>query len=234
MIDPTVIDAMVASGCTAEQIAAVVKAAMSADAERLAEKREYDRIRKRDQRARNTPTITTIVSELSKGHSGTNGDIVDIDYAPPSPKESPHTPKETPPSTPTTLKEKTPKGVQKKGSRLPSDFEPDFGFAEVHGLSRSQAEAEAAKFRDYWAAKAGQGATKQDWQATWRNWVRSAVERLGPRRRDGPSFQANSRPPQLADIFKTIGDASANERTQRESFEGFGGNISYLPAVGSR
>lgn len=29
------------------------------------------------------------------------------------------------------------------------------------------------QFKDYWSAKAGSGATKLDWQATWRNWVRS-------------------------------------------------------------
>jgi hypothetical protein len=29
------------------------------------------------------------------------------------------------------------------------------------------------QFRDYWSAKAGSGATKLDWQATWRNWVRN-------------------------------------------------------------
>jgi nicotinamide mononucleotide adenylyltransferase len=30
----------------------------------------------------------------------------------------------------------------------------------------------ADQFRDYWIAKAGAGATKLDWEATWRNWVR--------------------------------------------------------------
>lgn len=68
-----------------------------------------------------------------------------------------------------------------------------------------------------------------------RNWIAIKPDWLiSKNQRDGPSSQSNSRPPQLADIFKTIGDASANERTQRENFEGFGGNISYLPAIGSR
>ena len=180
MIDPNVIDAMLAAGCTAEQIAAVVKADARAEAERSAAKREAERIRKREQRSRNKQAETMVASAVSHGQTGTDRDSEDN---PPSPKERPQTPKETPP---TTLKEKTPKGVQKKGSRLPADFEPDFGFALSQGLTRSQAQAEIAKFRDYWAAKSGQGATKQDWQATWRNWVRTAAERLLPRNRAGP------------------------------------------------
>lgn len=33
---------------------------------------------------------------------------------------------------------------------------------------------EAEKFRDYWCGKSGKDATKTDWPATWRNWVRNA------------------------------------------------------------
>jgi uncharacterized protein YdaU (DUF1376 family) len=37
------------------------------------------------------------------------------------------------------------------------------------------------QFRDYWSAKTGSGATKLDWQATWRNWVRNQrQERINP------------------------------------------------------
>jgi hypothetical protein len=37
------------------------------------------------------------------------------------------------------------------------------------------------KFTDYWRAKSGQAATKVDWVATWRNWIRTEAER-GPHR----------------------------------------------------
>lgn len=66
-----------------------------------------------------------------------------------------------------------------RGSRLPPDWDPGesgFAFAAAQGLTNGRAQAELAKFRDYWAAKAGADATKADWQATWRNWVRKAVE----------------------------------------------------------
>jgi len=70
-----------------------------------------------------------------------------------------------------------------KGSRLsadwvlPKDWEnwakqerPDLNLRSV-----------GEQFRDYWSAKAGSGATKLDWQATWRNWVRNQrQERINP------------------------------------------------------
>jgi hypothetical protein len=39
---------------------------------------------------------------------------------------------------------------------------------------------ETAKFVDYWRGKSGKDATKQDWPATWRNWIRKAGERSRP------------------------------------------------------
>ena len=40
---------------------------------------------------------------------------------------------------------------------------------------------ETEQFRDYWQAKSGKDATKIDWVATWRNWMRKA-EQQAPRR----------------------------------------------------
>lgn len=65
-----------------------------------------------------------------------------------------------------------------RATRLPPNWEPDdldWGNACV-ALGTPQAQAELAKFRDYWAAKAGAGGSKLDWSATWRNWVRKADE----------------------------------------------------------
>ncbi|WP_375679814.1 hypothetical protein, partial [Bartonella sp. AP7XZML] len=61
-----------------------------------------------------------------------------------------------------------------RGCRLPADFEPDYDFAIEEGLPPERVKVEIAKFRDYWRSKAGANATKTDWQATWRNWVRKA------------------------------------------------------------
>ena len=37
--------------------------------------------------------------------------------------------------------------------------------------------SEREKFIDYWISKAGSTAAKTDWARTWKNWVRSNVER---------------------------------------------------------
>lgn len=71
-------------------------------------------------------------------------------------------------------------------TRLPKDWEPNEDFigaavAMFEGggaWTREHALRIAAAFRDYWIAKSGKDATKTDWLATWRNWVR----REGPMR----------------------------------------------------
>ena len=56
----------------------------------------------------------------------------------------------------------------KRGSRrVPEDFQPDLDFARRE-ISDIDAEAEAAKFRDYEFAR-----PRRDWEATWRNWIRT-------------------------------------------------------------
>ncbi|WP_375682403.1 MULTISPECIES: hypothetical protein [unclassified Bartonella] len=65
-----------------------------------------------------------------------------------------------------------------RGCRLPTDFEPDYDFAIEEGLPPERVKVEIAKFRDFWKACAGKNAIKRDWQATWRNWVRKAIEDL--------------------------------------------------------
>ena len=68
---------------------------------------------------------------------------------------------------------------EKRGTRLSSDWVPDqtqTNEAFQMGLTMQEIDNEAAKFRDYWIAKSGKDATKLDWSATWRNWIRRVVE----------------------------------------------------------
>jgi uncharacterized protein YdaU (DUF1376 family) len=74
---------------------------------------------------------------------------------------------------------KVPADPSKRGTRLPADFQPDIGEAMRLGLPEQRAKSEAAKFVDYWRSKSGAGATKKDWPATWRVWVRTALDRMG-------------------------------------------------------
>ncbi|SSZ40330.1 Uncharacterized protein conserved in bacteria [Bartonella grahamii] len=76
------------------------------------------------------------------------------------------------------VSQKAKRAQANRGCRLPADFEPDYDFAIAEGLPPERVKVEIAKFRDYWRSKAGANATKIDWQATWRNWVRRAIEGL--------------------------------------------------------
>lgn len=77
----------------------------------------------------------------------------------------------------------------KKGCRLPADWKPD---RELQAWTHEKTGWDARTYRDvletfhdHWAAKTGQLATKADWPATWRNWVRREMRDMptarGPR-----------------------------------------------------
>lgn len=84
-----------------------------------------------------------------------------------------------------------------RGTRLPADWKPsetEMRWA-VDARPDLETKTEVEKFRDYWHAKTGQGATKRDWPATWRNWIRNANG--APRRgqlTQAPASPAASRP----------------------------------------
>lgn len=87
-----------------------------------------------------------------------------------------------PPLTPyplPTVKEKrdTKVSPKKTGTRIPEDWvlPKDWGeWAVSEGYPEAGIRLEAAKFHDYWKAKSGKDATKLDWSATWRNWMRNS------------------------------------------------------------
>lgn len=104
-----------------------------------------------------------------------------------------------------------------RGTRLPADwFLPmEWGaWALSEGVDREAIRVEADKFKDYWHARAGPQGVKLDWQATWRNWIRTAKERKhgngnrisatsqGPKRID-PALEQIAR---LAGLGATPGD----------------------------
>lgn len=75
---------------------------------------------------------------------------------------------------------------QKKGTRLPNDWHPSedlMTWAKTE-FPNTDVLIETDKFKDYWRSKAGASATKLDWDATFRNWIRSArgrpVDKLTP------------------------------------------------------
>jgi hypothetical protein len=67
-----------------------------------------------------------------------------------------------------------------RAARIAPDWMPapdDRRLAEAE-IGADAVDRELAKFRDYWLAKPGPGATKLDWGATWRTWVRRAAEQI--------------------------------------------------------
>jgi DnaT-like ssDNA binding protein len=74
------------------------------------------------------------------------------------------------------------RGQGARAARIPTDWTPDsdlIAAMRAEGIPDELARRELPKFRDYWTAKSGKDATKHDWSATWRNWLRRASE-------DGP------------------------------------------------
>jgi hypothetical protein len=72
-------------------------------------------------------------------------------------------------------------GGTRKGSRCPTEFEVSeemSAWAVSEGLPAERVLPETEKFLDHFR---GSGVTKKDWHATWRNWVRKAIEFRGQR-----------------------------------------------------
>ena len=71
----------------------------------------------------------------------------------------------------------TPKPTQNRPTRIPADWSPSSELIDWAKKERPDLDLrmEIDSFRDYWTARAGQNATKLDWDATFRNWIRKAT-----------------------------------------------------------
>ena len=98
----------------------------------------------------------------------------------------------------------------KRGTRLPDDWRPtrcEANSAVEDGHPLDWLDTQLASFCDYWHAKAGAQATKLDWDATWRNWLRRANDQPGPRRpqpSNQPDWQALLERAQARDIAEGV------------------------------
>ncbi|MDP5182153.1 hypothetical protein QOZ88_05850 [Blastococcus sp. BMG 814] len=73
--------------------------------------------------------------------------------------------------------------TDRRGTRLPDDFavsDEMRSWAAEQGWADRWVDSVTERFVDYWRAKAGRDATKTDWPATWRNWLRREAERGQP------------------------------------------------------
>lgn len=189
MISGDVLDAMVASGCTAEQIATVVKAACASYDAAAERRREKARNLKRAQRA-----AAKSASDVSTGHlrtspdiagqDGTVEDIVDNGSLSPVPLLPP-----TPPNNPLTPNPS--KKTNSRASRLPDDWVltgPDLAYSLSKGLSESETVDLFERFCSWAWSASGPNAKKVNWHQAWQGWVQREVKdrKPGGNARAGP------------------------------------------------
>lgn len=66
-----------------------------------------------------------------------------------------------------------------RGSRMSHEWRLPSAWGEWamgEGLPELSVRREADRFRDYWLGRPGREGTKLDWEATWRNWIRKALD----------------------------------------------------------
>jgi hypothetical protein len=93
---------------------------------------------------------------------------------PPSPS-----PLDPPPQTPPPIIPQSSSAIPetKRASRLSTEWALPVKWgrwAVDQGYSEATVRLESDKFRDFWCSKSGKDATKVDWEATWRNWMRNS------------------------------------------------------------
>lgn len=87
-----------------------------------------------------------------------------------------------------------PSSKKVRASRLADDwFLPQqWGeWAVTEGCTVEGIRIEADKFKDHWKAAAGATASKLDWQATWRNWIRNAMQKNPKLKASGNHYDAS-------------------------------------------
>lgn len=98
---------------------------------------------------------------------------------------------------------KPPRGTRIPDGWMPSQDAIDSMKSECPNVDL---EAEHRKFVDYWTAKSGKDATKLDWDATWRNWIRRAAE-------SSPRQSSNQNVHKLRALAELERDVRAQEQT---------------------
>lgn len=74
---------------------------------------------------------------------------------------------------------------ERKATRLPEDWRPEGELRQwtIDEIRKAESGVSAGheleRFRDYWRAQPGAKGRKLDWNATWRNWIRKAIEMEG-------------------------------------------------------
>lgn len=178
------VETLVAAGCTPDMILAAVRTAEATKDDALGKSREKTRNRVKKWRAARVVTLPGVTERSVPTHAS----------ASPAPDlENKQTNKQD------NKIDASPSAQPKRGTLLPEDFAPDLAWATAQGLSLSEAQTEAAQFKDFWSAKAGKDALKVNWPAAWRMWIRNYLKRRA------------TAPPKRAAPAETVGSLSLNQ-----------------------
>jgi hypothetical protein len=159
------------------------------------------------------PGISTQKAMPSPADSGFSDSLIPKEQE--HPPQGPQQPPAAPASKPATA---TPPQERKRGTRLPADWKPHPGVVAAMAVECPEVEqlAELRRFHDYWEAKPGKDAVKTNWDATYRNWIRTANERRvprGPNRAQGPAGMTK-RAATLAAMDATADELERRARAQ--------------------
>lgn len=104
----------------------------------------------------------------------------------------------------------SPKTKATRGTRIPADFTPSAEMVEWAKEKHPGVDLLTAtdNFVDYWTAKAGAGATKADWAATWRVWIRNEAGRRSSGFKASPTALKGSQ----GGVYRTPAQQAAHER----------------------
>lgn len=138
----------------------------------------------------------------------------------------------------TTSEKNTSSASPRRGTRLPDDFQVTQEMRDWYRDNVGNAIdglIEHEKFLDYWRAAPGAKGVKLDWPATWRNWMRTAMERAGTRPTSGaPAGAAGTKPryPSAAEREQARREQEHAEMVAAETFvEANGGDPENLDQV---
>ena len=109
-------------------------------------------------------------------------------------------------TTPCHPNHKEPSTNNRRMCQLPSDFVPTEANVEWAKATRPDVDLKDAtdQFRDYWI---GNGKTKLDWQATWRNWIRrSTPPRVGWYVRSNPATLVEANRQRRTELLSELGE----------------------------
>jgi len=209
----TTIKAMLAAGCTAEQLASVVEAYELEQQEAIKARRAKRAAQKREERSRRNVSHDVAATESDNPSPSSPP----LNGFPPNP----HSRNIIPPFPIIPSSSPSPRSL--RGSRLADSWKPssdDLEFAKGLGVD---GQLEADRFRDYWIGVAGDKGVKLNWSSTWRNWCRRAPKAEKPK-----EITFLTKPPKPYEPPPPTPEISPEERARRaaqvaELLKGFGG-----------